>query len=61
MPVDLLIAPDGSVFRLLYSQGVALEDLGVLTRDDSRVESDNRRIWRRSASSHMEASHRNSV
>jgi glucuronate isomerase len=30
---DLLLVPDHYVFRMLYSQGVAMEDLGVRNRD----------------------------
>src|SRR5260221_14167000 len=37
-PASLLIIPDHYVFRMLYSQGVALEDLGVPARDGRRVE-----------------------
>ncbi|BBD96909.1 glucuronate isomerase [Sphingobium amiense] len=48
-PAQLLIVPDHYVFRMLYSQGVKLEDLGVPTVDGSRVESDPRAIWRRFA------------
>ena len=29
-PADLFIIPDHYVFRMLYSQGISLEDLGVL-------------------------------
>ena len=42
----LFITPDHYVFRLLYSQGVALEDLGIPRRDGGPVETDSRRIWR---------------
>jgi len=42
----LLITPDHYVFRMLYSQGVRLEDLGIPTRDGSTVENDDRKIWR---------------
>ncbi|HWE63712.1 MAG TPA: glucuronate isomerase, partial [Chloroflexota bacterium] len=48
-PADLLIIPDHYVFRMLYSQGVRLEDLGVPTRDGTPVEGDQRRIWQRFA------------
>ena len=34
---------------MLYSQGVALEDLGVPTRDGAPVETDHRKIWQRFA------------
>jgi glucuronate isomerase len=48
-PADLLIIPDHYVFRMLYSRGVALEDLGVPTQDGTAVEQDHRRIWQRFA------------
>src|SRR5438067_7708930 len=44
-PADLFIIPDHYVFRMLYSQGIALEDLGVPPRDGGPVERDHRRIW----------------
>ena len=44
-PADLLIIPDHYVFRMLYSQGVPLEALGVPTSDGTPVEADHRRIW----------------
>ncbi len=44
-PVDLLIIPDHYVFRMLYSQGVPLETLGVPRVDGGPVESDHRKIW----------------
>ena len=45
-PSSLLIVPDHYVFRMLYSQGVPLETLGVPTEDGSPVEGDPRKIWR---------------
>lgn len=48
-PADLLIIPDHYVFRLLYSQGVSLESLGVPSEDGSPVETDHRKIWQRFA------------
>jgi len=48
-PAQLLIAPDHYVFRMLYSQGVRLEDLGIPTRDGTPVETDPRKIWMRFA------------
>ncbi|WP_298399681.1 glucuronate isomerase [Sphingobium sp.] len=45
-PTDLLIVPDHYVFRMLYSQGVKLEDLGIPTKDGSPTASDPRAIWR---------------
>jgi glucuronate isomerase len=42
----LFITPDHYVFRMLYSQGVALEDLGIPRKDGGALESDARKIWR---------------
>ena len=44
-PVDLLIIPDHYIFRLLYSQGISLESLGVPRQDGASVERDHRKIW----------------
>src|SRR5207249_3535405 len=48
-PAELFIIPDHYVFRMLYSQALALEDLGVPRRDGGPVETDHRRIWQRFA------------
>ncbi|MCB9077066.1 MAG: glucuronate isomerase [Anaerolineaceae bacterium] len=48
-PAELLIVPDHYIFRMLYSQGVALEDLGIPRRDGGPVETDPRQIWQRFA------------
>lgn len=48
-PAELLIIPDHYVFRMLYSQGITLEDLGILARDGTPAETDHRRIWQRFA------------
>ncbi|MCG8440799.1 MAG: glucuronate isomerase [Caulobacterales bacterium] len=45
-PATLLIIPDHYVFRMLYSQGARLEDLGVPSIDGTPVERDARAIWR---------------
>ena len=45
-PATLLVVPDHYVFRLLCSQGVPLEKLGIARRDGAPVERDPRRIWR---------------
>lgn len=42
----LLITPDHYVFRMLYSQGVRLDELGIPRRDKSVAEQDPRKIWR---------------
>src|SRR5512145_2649657 len=44
-PVDLLIIPDHYLTRMLYSQGVPLEALGVPRLDGGPVEQDGRKIW----------------
>jgi len=44
-PADLFIIPDHYVFRMLYAQGVALEELGVPRQDGTPVEQDHRKIW----------------
>src|SRR5690606_38293559 len=44
-PTSLIITPDHYIFRMLYSQGIPLEDLGIPARDGTPVESDARRIW----------------
>ncbi|MDI7776451.1 glucuronate isomerase [Asticcacaulis sp. EMRT-3] len=45
-PASLLIQPDHYVFRMLYSQGVPLEALGIPTLDGIPVERDPRKVWR---------------
>lgn len=45
-PATLLVKPDHYVFRMLYAQGVRLEDLGIARRDGGEVEADPRRVWR---------------
>jgi glucuronate isomerase len=44
-PAELLIIPDHYVFRMLYSQGIPLESLGVPRIDGGLVETDHRAIW----------------
>jgi glucuronate isomerase len=44
-PTELLIIPDHYIFRMLYSQGIALEELGVPRVDGGPVEMDHRKIW----------------
>lgn len=45
-PASLFVVPDHYVFRMLYSQGVRLEDLGIPRKDGGDCETDPRRIWR---------------
>src|SRR5688572_28675971 len=44
-PASLLLTPDHYVFRMLYSQGVRLEDFGVARIDGGSTERDSRKIW----------------
>ncbi len=48
-PAALIVIPDHYVVRMLYSQGVPMENLGVPRRDGGAVETDPRRIWQRFA------------
>ena len=48
-PATLIVVPDHYIFRMLYSQGMRLEDLGVPTVDGTPVETDARKIWQRFA------------
>lgn len=45
-PTELLIVPDHYLFRMLYSQGIGLDELGRSRTDGSRKEADSRRIWK---------------
>ena len=44
--VELLIKPDHYLCRMLYSQGIALESLGIAPLDGGTAETDARKIWR---------------
>jgi glucuronate isomerase len=45
-PATLFVKPDHYIFRMLHSQGVPLESLGVPRADGTPVEQDPRTIWR---------------
>src|SRR5215469_11148851 len=49
-PAALFIQPDHYIFRMLYSQGVSLESLGIPQtgpqRDDKQQAVDPREVWR---------------
>jgi glucuronate isomerase len=45
-PSALLVIPDHYVYRMLYSQGVSLESLGIPRKDGNTVEQDPRKVWR---------------
>ena len=46
-PTELFISPDHYIFRILYSQGIPLEALGIrpLVGDGTGVEEDPQKIW----------------
>ncbi len=44
-PTELLVIPDHYLFRMLYSQGIPLESLGVPRIDGGQTEQDHRKIW----------------
>ena len=46
-PAQLFVVPDHYVLRMLVSQGITLNEVGVQTRDDSFVEKDPRKIWKK--------------
>ena len=50
-PAQLLIRPDHYVYRMLYSQGVTLPELGIAPEagDRSAIETDSEAVWRRFA------------
>ncbi len=45
-PADLLVSPDHYLVRMLISQGVPHDALGVPRRDGGPVEADPREVWR---------------
>ncbi len=44
-PAQLFLIPDHYIYRMLYSQGIKLERLGIPTIDGSKVESDPKKTW----------------
>jgi glucuronate isomerase len=44
-PTELILIPDHYAYRMLYSQGVPIESLGIPTADGTPVETDHRKIW----------------
>ncbi|MBN1577353.1 MAG: glucuronate isomerase [Chitinispirillaceae bacterium] len=45
-PAELFITPDHYLFRMLYSQGISLEALGIPRIDGGETGSDPKKIWR---------------
>ncbi|WP_322489072.1 glucuronate isomerase [Chloroflexus sp.] len=48
-PAELFILPDHYILRMLVSQGVPLEQMGIAPRDGGWYETDHRAIWQRFA------------
>ncbi|HDP99620.1 MAG TPA: glucuronate isomerase [bacterium] len=44
-PTELILIPDHYVFRMLYSQSIRLESVGIPPLDGAAVETDHRKIW----------------
>ena len=44
-PTDLLIKPDHYVYRMLYSQGINLEQLGIWRKDGSCADIEPEQVW----------------
>lgn len=44
-PTELIIIPDHYLFRMLYSQGIPMQSLGIPTVDGTEVERDHKKIW----------------
>lgn len=45
-PAELFIIPDHYIFRMLYSQGISMESLGIPALDGTVEETNRRKIWR---------------
>ena len=44
-PTQLFLIPDHYIYRMLYSQGIKLEQLGIPAIDGTKVETDPRKVW----------------
>ena len=44
-PTELLVIPDHYLYRMLYSQGIPMESLGVPRVDEGETSTDSRKIW----------------
>lgn len=45
-PAELFITPDHYLVRMLYSQGIAMESIGIPRRDGVPTDHDPREVWR---------------
>jgi glucuronate isomerase len=44
-PAALIVQPDHYILRMLYSQGIPMESLGIRPRGGGRAERDPRKVW----------------
>lgn len=44
--VELLIKPDHYILRMLYSQGIPMESMGLVPQNGGDAETDSRKIWK---------------
>ncbi len=51
-PATLLVVPDHYIFRMLYSQGIPLEELGIHPTTGKATSFDPRAVWRRFAANY---------
>ena len=45
-PAELFLIPDHYIYRMLYSQGIPMESLGIRPLDGSSTEANAKRIWK---------------
>ncbi|RMD49291.1 MAG: glucuronate isomerase [Ignavibacteria bacterium] len=45
-PTELFLIPDHYIFRMLYSQGISLEELGIPTINEPVKKYDERKVWK---------------
>lgn len=48
-PAELFLTPDHYLFRMMYSQGISMESLGIPMKDGSRSETSGLKIWKKFA------------
>lgn len=48
-PAELFLTPDHYLFRMMYSQGISMDSLGIPTKDGSRSETSGLKIWKKFA------------
>ena len=51
-PAHLFVIPDHYIFRMLFSHGIKLDELGLQSQDNSVFEKDPRKIWKKFSESY---------